>query len=225
MRHGLTLFALLMAACGSPLAMAHEEPPAEAYAQHRFEFWLGVSHMPGLDDLEPLDGDFDSTGFGLGGAWHVPVKRFENSDLLLGIDGYLGVTGSSLSGYIGDVSLYHVYLGGSAKWAFGERRNIYLDAGVGYHGVDISELDDDYLYGDEHEAWSDSAGGAFVGASWDIGAQRAHETAGLTLGFKVHFVDFGRVYDEDTYIGPILGDDAGDLDGPIYILQIGYGGR
>jgi len=225
MRHGLTLFALLTAACGSPLAMAHEEPPTEAFAQHRFEIWLGVSHMPGLDDLEPLDGDFDSTGFGLGGAWHVPVKRFENSDLLLGIDGYLGVTDSSLSGYIGDVSLYHVYLGGSAKWAFGERRNIYLDAGVGYHGVDITELDDDYLYGDEHEAWSDSAGGAFVGASWDIGAQRAHETAGLTVGFKVHFVDFGRVYDEDTYIGPILGDDAGDLDGPIYVLQIGYGGR
>ena len=58
-----------------------------------------------------------------------------------------------------------------------------------------------------------------------VGAGRLGKTSGLSLGFKVHFVDFGNVYDENTFIVPILGDDAGSLSGPVYMLQIGYGGR
>lgn len=222
MRHILVFLVALMLGC--PPAFADEPPPGSQGA--RAEVWLGVSSFPGLGDIRPLavaDG-FDTTGFGFGGAWHVPVKRFENSDLLIGVDGFIAATESSISGYIGDLAARHLFLGTSVKWALGKRRNVYLDAGVGYHELDMAELSD-YIYGIEHVAWKDSAGGAFVGATWDVGAGREHETGGFSLGLKVHFVDFGNVYDENTFIVRILGDDAGKLSGPIYMLQLGYGSR
>lgn len=204
-------------------AVAEDEAPGAGWG--RAEIWLGVSSFPKLDDIRPLaGGDFDATGFGIGGAWHWTVKHFANSDLLLGADGFIAANDSSVSGYIGDLAARHLYLGGSVKWAFGPRRNVYLDAGAGYHWLDMAELSD-YIYGIEHIAWADSAGGAFVGATWDVGAGRPGKTSGLSLGLKVHFVDFGNVYDENTFIVPILGDDAGPLSGPVYMLQIGYGGR
>ena len=66
---------------------------------------------------------------------------------------------------------------------------------------------------------------AFVGATWDFGKRDAASSGGLSLGFKVHFVDFGRVYDEDVFIRGLLGNNAGNLDGPVYMLQIGYSMR
>lgn len=191
----------------------------------RAEIWLGISSFPGLDDIRPAaDGSFDSTGFGLGGAWHGRVKQFEHSELLVGIDGFIAANDSNISGFFGDLAARHLYLGISAKWALGASRNFHLDAGAGYHEIDMAELGE-YWYGLEHIAWKESTAGAFVGATWDIGAGRPGKTAGLSLGFKVHFVDFGRVYDEDTFFVDILGDDAGKLEGPIYLVQVGYGGR
>ncbi len=191
----------------------------------RAEIWLGVSRFPGLADIRPLaGGDFDTTGLAIGGAWHWRVKQFANSELLAGVDCFVGATDSSVGGVISDLAVRHIYLGASLKWALGPRRNVHLDAGVGYHGLDMAELGE-FIYGLEHVAWADGAGGAFVGATWDAGAGRPGRTSGLSLGFKVHFVDFGRVNDEDTFFVPILGDDAGRLDGPVYMLQIGYGGR
>ena len=43
--------------------------------------------------------------------------------------------------------------------------------------------------------------------------------------YQVHFVDFDTVRDEDINLSPVLGPDAGALDGPIYLLQIGYSSR
>lgn len=202
---------------------ADEEPTA--LVTSRAEIWLGISSFPGLADIQPLaGGDFDTTGFGLGAAWHWPVKQFESSEILLGVDGFIAANDSSISGSIGDLTARHLYLGISAKWALGASRNVYLDAGAGYHELDMAELSE-YWYGIEHVAWRKSTDGAFVGATWDIGAGRLGKTAGLSLGLKVHFVDFGTVYDKDTFIGPILGNNAGDLGGPVYMLQVGYGGR
>lgn len=48
---------------------------------------------------------------------------------------------------------------------------------------------------------------------------------GLSLSLKVHFVDFGAVQDEDVLFQPLFGADAGELDGPLYLLQIGWAGR
>ena len=38
-------------------------------------------------------------------------------------------------------------------------------------------------------------GGAFVGATWDLGAGRPDHSSGLSLGFRVHFVDFASAHD------------------------------
>ena len=219
MRYTLILVALLGLA--SAAAASETAPP---YGQ-RAEIWLGVSSFPGLDDIRPVaPGRFDTTGYGLGGAWHFPVAQYPNSDVLIGFDGFVAATGSSIDGVIGELTARHLYLGGSIKWAFGARRNLYVDAGIGYHELDMAELSD-YVYGVEHEAWSASAGGAFVGMTWDIGAGRDNSFAGLSIALKAHFVDFGRVADENTFFVEMLGPDAGELKGPVYMLQIGYGGR
>jgi hypothetical protein len=191
----------------------------------RAEIWLGVSNFPGLDDIRPVaDGSFDATGFGIGGAWHGRVAQFEQSELLVGVDGFIAANDSNISGFFGDLAARHLYLGVSAKWALGASRSFYLDAGAGYHEIDMAELGD-YWYGLEHVAWKKSTYGTFVGATWDIGASRPGSRGGLSLGFKVHFVDFGRVYDENVFLVRVLGEDAGELEGPVYMLQIGYGGR
>ena len=65
----------------------------------------------------------------------------------------------------------------------------------------------------EYEYWSKSTGGAFVGATWDVGAGRPGHSGGLSLGLRAHFVDFGTV------------DGLTSLDGPIYALRIAYSGR
>lgn len=191
----------------------------------RSEIWLAVTSWPALGDLQPAtSGGFDAAGFGLGGAVHWPVRQSGNSELLIGLDGFVVATGSDISGVIDDVLARQLYLGGSIKWAFGEARNLQLDAGLGFHLADMAEVSTEY-FGMEHEAWETSRAGAFVGATWDVGAGRAGKTSGLSLSLKVHFVDFGAVHDEDILVRPLFGADAGDLDGPIYLLQVGWAGR
>jgi len=61
---------------------------------------------------------------------------------------------------------------------------------------------------------------------WDIGAGRPEHNSGIFLGLRVHFADFGRVYDkQNAAFFPTLGANAGDLDGPLYMFRIGYSGR
>ena len=191
----------------------------------RSEIWLAVTSWPALGDLQPISaGGFDAAGFGLGGAVHWPVQASENSELLVGIDGFIAATGSSITGVIDDVLARHLFLGGSVKWAFGEARNVQLDAGLGFHLVDMAEVSTEFS-GVEHEAWEASRVGAFVGGTWDIGAGRPGKTGGFSLSLKVHFTDFGSIHDENVLVQPLFGPDAGQLDGPLYLLQVGWAGR
>ena len=191
----------------------------------RSEIWLAVTSWPALDDLQPAtSGGFDAAGFGLGGAMHWPIRQSGNGELLVGFDGFIAATGSNISGVIDDVLARHLYLGGSVKWAVGPSRNVQFDAGFGFHLADMAEVSTEYI-GIEHEAWEASRAGAFVGATWDIGAGRPGKTGGLSMSLKVHFVDFGGVHDEDVLVRPLFGADAGELDSPIYLLQIGWAGR
>jgi hypothetical protein len=86
----------------------------------------------------------------------------------------------------------------------------------------ISQLESDYNASVEFESFEESTAGFFLGTSWDVGAGRPGKDGGLLLGLKVHFLDLGTVQDEDIFITPVLGPNAGDLDGPVYALQIGY---
>lgn len=218
----LMLLTVMIIASGTLLA--EERPTIERGS--RFELWLGATSWPALNDLQPVAaGSFDQVGFGVGGGFHVPVKVYENSELLLGVDAFISATESNISGVIDDLMARHLYFGGSAKWRFGAARNYSLDAGLGFHLADIAEVDSDYYGTIESESWQSSRIGGFVGATWDLGMSRPGKSRGFFLGLKVHFVDFGVVQDEDAFLRPLLGPSAGDLDGPIYMLQLGYSGN
>ena len=75
----------------------------EIAAGMRADISLDLPIWPTLADLDPASGgSFDATGFGIGASAHWPLRRFENSDLLIGIDGTIAATDSSVSGPIGD---------------------------------------------------------------------------------------------------------------------------
>jgi len=199
------------------------EPETHQAAPSRFEIWMDASSWPALGDLQPLAaGNFDTVGLGLGFALHVPVAQFDHSELLLGVDGFINGTMSNVWGTIDELIARNLYLGASAKWAFG--RGFQLDAGLGYHLADMAQVSTRYL-GLEQQSWEASRLGTFVGATWDVWAGREDRQSGLFLALKVHFVDFGTVRDEDPLLGPLLGPDAGQLEGPIYMLQVGYSWR
>jgi hypothetical protein len=80
-------------------------------------------------------------------------------------------------------------------------------------------------FGFEHQAWESNRLGTFVGATWDVWAGRENRMSGLSLAFKAHFVEFGTVRDEDVFLDPVLGPNAGKIDGPIYLLQVGFSSR
>jgi hypothetical protein len=157
---------------------------------------------------------------------HWPVKQFASSELLLGFDGSVAATPSNIRGSFDTMLARQLYMGGSAKWLFGVRRNVSLDAGIGYHELDMAQVDSEWYGMLEYEHWSTSKPGGFVGATWDIGAGRPDHNSGLFIGLRVHFADFGRAYDKEFVPGrTTLGPDAGEVHGPLYVLRVGYSGR
>jgi len=193
----------------------------------RWAVSLEIPIWPSLTDLQPASGgSFDSIGFGLGVSWHASVAQFTHSELLLGIDGTIAATDSSINAQYDQLLARQFYLGGSVKWAFGDARNVALDAGIGYHQVDMADISYSWWTSIENEHWSSEAPSGFVGATWDVGAGRPNQSGGLSIGFRVHFVDFGRVTDTNRFgVFPALGPNAGNLEGPLYFLKVGYSGR
>ena len=205
------------------VAAAEQELRTEADAGIRSEAWLALPSWPSLNDLQPAaGGSFKQIGYGLGAAAHWPFRRFENGELLLGVEGAIMATDSDVPVLLDDLLARHGYAAVSAKWMMGRARNVSLDAGLGFHLIDIAQLETDYNRAGEFESWEESALGFLIGATWDVGAGTRDNNSGLSLGLRVHFVDFGAVRDEDVFIAPVLGADAGDLAGPLYALQIGY---
>lgn len=229
-RFSRVLIVVALAALGvSTYAQPIEEQPEAPGVQlgSRWAVSLDLLVWPSLTDLQPQSGgSFDSLGFGLEGSWHTPVAHFKNSELMLGIDGMIGGTDSGINATYDQLIARQFYLGGSVKWAFGDARNIALDAGIGYHQVDMADVSYSWWTTYENEHWSAEAASSFVGFTWDIGAGTPGKSSGLSLGLRVHFVDFGTVSDADRYgIYPALGPDAGTLEGPLYMIKIGYSGR
>lgn len=211
-RH-LVVVALLSAA---PIAWSETGAPRSG----RAEVWLSVMSWPSLGDVHPAAGGrFDNVGLGLGGALYVTLKQFENSELLWGIDGFIGATDSNIEGVFDSVVTRQLYLGGALKWIPDGRRNLSLDAGLGYHLVDMAEVGD-YYSGIEREVWESSRASAYVGATMDFTGREGRTGGRWMLGLKVYFADFGVVAGP----GP-LGPDAGRLQGPLYSVQLGYGAR
>lgn len=219
----LTALAALLAVCST----THGQAPQTSPGGLRWEVWLGLTSWPALQDLQPeAGGDFNEVGFGLGGALHWPVGQHQNGELMLGIDASIDSIDSSIPGTYDNHLERHLYLGGSAKWFPGKSRSFSLDGGVGFHLVDIVQINTNIVLDSvEYEIWEENALGAFVGATWDVYAGRADKRRGLSLGLSVHFVDLGTVRDEDIPFQPIFGSNAGTLAGPLYVFRIAYSGR
>ena len=219
---------LVVSSLLAPFAMstlAHADSPPAAVPLSRFDVALELPIWPSLTDLQPAAGGaYDPIGAGLGGSFHVPIRWSEHGELLVGVDGFIAATASNIPGPIEDLLARHLYIGGSVKWLFGERRNLSLDAGAGYHELDMAEVRYDFWGQYEAEHWNRSRAGAYLGMTWDAGAGRPDHSGGLSIGIRAHFVDFGRVRDENSFY-PSLGDNAGRLEGPLYMLRIAYSGR
>ena len=203
------------------IAQVHvDEPRTEGM---RAEFWLAATSWTKLGDLEPVaGGTFDSMGYAIGGAVHWPWKSMPNASLLIGAEGAVMAIESNVPVLYDDLVARDGYLAASIKWQFGEARNVSIDGGLAYHLLDIAQIEMYYNSYSELQSWEESALGPFVGLTWDVGAADPLRDSGLTLGLRAHFVDFGTVRDEEVYFSPVLGTDAGELDGPIYEFQIGY---
>ena len=159
------------------------------------------------------------------GALHWPFKRYSDSDLLLGIDGSVMTTDSTTPGLFTQLTARHLVISPSLKWMFGDAHRYSIDAGIGFHLLDIAEVDSAYAgpfqYYDEIQYWEDSTIAPFVGATWDFNAARHDRFASFSMAVKVHFVDFSVVRDENSALLPVLGPNAGALSGNVVVLQFG----
>lgn len=214
-------------ACGallaSDVARADEEIEWVTTSRGRYEVAIGAHSWPGLADLQPPGGgSFDEVGVNLSFAAHWPVWRFARSELLAGVDLGLFSNESDIRFLSDDVIARNGYLVPSIKWMFGRRHRYSVDAGVGYYLLDIAEVAGEYPAIFETQLWEESSVGAYIGVTVDFAGGSPTRSHGIMLSFKTHFVDFGAVNDEEAGFPVTLGQDAGDLKGPVHMLQIGY---
>ena len=215
------LFFILPVALLLP-AYADEQSPGK-----RSEVTLIIQSWPALADLRPeAGGSFDAVGYGLAGAMHWPVKRFRDSELLLGFDVGITSSQSSTPGVLDELLARRLFVSPSIKWMFGDTHRFSLGAGIGWHLLDMAEASSGYGgTGSEIEYWEDSIVAPYVGATWDVKAGATNMAGAFSVGLKVHFVDFGSVHDQGAFLPPTLGPSAGDLSGPIIVLQLGSAWR
>jgi len=188
----------------------------------RYEMAIGAHSWPGLADLDAArDGEFEETGFNINLAAHWPIWRFADSELLVGLD--LGIlTNDSNIRFISEtLSARNAYLAPSLKWMFGHGHRYSLDAGLGYYMQDIAEVMVEYPLYAETVLWEEMSPGGYLGGTVDFRGGDPARSRGFMMSLKVHLVDFGTVRDEGR-LPPTLGQDAGRLAGPIYMVQVGY---
>lgn len=192
-------------------------------SQPRWEVAIGAHNWPGLADLNVArEGSFDAIGFNLSLAGHMPVRRLGRGQLYAGIDLGLMSNESDIRFRSDTLVARNGYITPSVKWMFGHQHRYSLDAGIGYYLQDVAEVASGYGTYWETQLWEDGAVGGYVGGTLDFGSSEPGKTHGISVNLKVHFVEFGRVSDEDIVFPVTLGQDAGRLSGPIYAFQIGY---
>jgi hypothetical protein len=204
-------------------AQADEDIDWVTTSRGRYEIAIGAHSWPGIAELQPArEGEFDKVGFNLSLAGHWPLLRFDESELLVGLDlGFLS-NESNVRFVTEDILSRNGYLTPSVKWMFGHSHRYSLDAGIGYYLLDVVEVAGEYPESFETQLWEESTVGGYVGATIDIGGGDPGRTRGVMFSFKTHFVDFGTIQDENSLLPPTLGRNAGELSGPIYMFQIGY---
>ena len=217
----LAAFAAALLVPGSA-SLAQDDVEWVTTHRGRYEIAIGGHIWPGLTDLVAAGGgEFDEAGFNVNLAAHWPVRRLSGSELLAGVD--LGImTNDSNIRFISEpLSARNAYLVPSLKWMFGHGHRYSLDAGLGYYIQDVAEVLVEYPLYAETVLWEEAAPGGYIGGTLDFRGGDPAKSRGLMVSLKVHFVDFGTVRDEGR-LPPTLGQNAGDLAGPIYMAQVGY---
>jgi hypothetical protein len=206
------LFFLALLASGAVLAQQTEKKTGYYPGAVRFASVIGLTEWDSANDLEPVGGGgFDSDGINWEFSLHAVAWSTRYGDLLVGGDH--GVFSNSGAGFIPELSGLSArgfYLTPSVKWRFGEYGHLrtHLEAGAGYYKIDISDVD--YFGGDD--IWKERTVGGYLGVSFDFPLVLAYLEP--TVGLKVHFFDAGAAGG--------LGPNAGDLTGPVYMLQFGF---
>ena len=217
------------------LAAAHSGPFEAALAQQdddtqwvttsrpRYEIAIGAHSWSGIAGIDPVrDGSFDEIGFNISIAGHWPVRRFDDSELLFGADLGFFANESSIPFITEDITARAAYLAPSLKWMFGHNHRYAVDAGLGYYLLDIAEVAGEYPDNFETQLWEEGAVGGYVGGTIDFGGGRPGRIRGVMVSLKMHFVEYRQVRDEIPFPPPTLGQDAGDITGPVYMVQVGY---
>ena len=197
-----------------------------------FTFMTGANYWDDLHNIEPgiaisnpeKFGQVKVWGFNFEISYHRYVMQLLGCELRVGIDFALFFhqnenhfdavflpSGKKIDGSLNSRGLY---LTPSVRWLIGARGfpRCYLGAGVGYYGVDFVEQLSDGM--EVNEYFRRSAIGGYLSAGLNIPLLRDNpDRLALCLEGKVHFVNFGSLDD--------FAPGAGDLTGPIYMLQLG----
>ena len=192
----------------------------------RSELFLGYYKWDQLAQLSSAGGgSFNANGVSLGGASHWSVAEWGRSDILAGFDFALFSNESNVRHVSEDVISRGLYITPSIKLMFdnGTGPRYSLDFGLGYYLVDIAEVISFNGGYSEDELWEDSAFGGYVGATVDFPTKKSNWERGFFMSAKVHYFDLGKVADEGfVFSSGTLGSDAGNLSGPVVMLQFGY---
>jgi len=200
--------------------------------KHFFAFMIGASYWDNLHNIKPgiavsdpeKFGQFETWGYNLEISYHGYVTQLLGNELRVGIDFGLFFHQNEKhfdvvflpSGRRIDASLNSrgLYLTPSVRWLIGPRgfTRFYLGAGAGYYGVDFVEQLSDGM--EVNEYFEKSTIGGYLSVGLNIPLLRNNpDRLALCLEGKVHFVNFGSLDD--------FAPGAGDLTGPIYMLQLG----
>ncbi len=220
---------LLSAEAQETLQPPYIEPQAK---KHFFSFMIGGSYWDSLHNIKPgiavsnpeKFGQFEAWGYNLEISYHRYVRPLLGHELRVGIDFGLFFHQNEKhfdvvirpSGRRIDASLNSrgLYLTPSVKWLIGPRGSarFYLGAGAGYYLVDfVEQLSSGW---EVNEYFEKGTIGAYLSMGLNIPLLRNNpDRLALCLEGKVHFVNFGSLDD--------FAPGAGDLTGPIYMLQLG----
>lgn len=209
------LVSLLSLSTAAAAQSHYDYYPDDADWRLRLNFGFGL--WEGQQDLDPAGtGEFDAgpVTFEFGGDYRV--ADWDTTDLYVGLDLGIMTTESDIEGQFTSPTSDLGYILPSLALYFGasDSRRLNVRAGYGRYSVEYSEWVD---LTSLNRSFSETAFGGFVGAGVDFPLQAGSGRHSITLDTRLHFVDFGEVVR--------LGPDTGNVAGPIWTIQLGWGWR
>jgi hypothetical protein len=183
----------------------------------RFRASLGFGQWDAQRDLDNGGpGEFDSGP--LVGELGIDYRLAEwgSTDVYFGVDGGFMTTGSDIPGKFTSPTSDLLYIAPSVAFYFGDYSSWRLNvrAGVGRYSIEFSELIDTVTF---NRTFSEVAFGGYFAAGIDFPLAAGSGLNSITLDIHAHLVDFGQVEQ--------LGPHNGNLQGPIWTIQFGWGRR